>query len=193
MKNTLLGLMLLALAVPARADIFTIALPGLHGLYDNVTQAGSSRTTSFQLPGPPAVVRGARLHLVGTTEIGTLHCGALGELVYPWHTVSQGQMLASPDKYWIAEANNPDSAGAFDTIAPFLGLTSSGPPTWDFLSDGQGDITLDGGTAIVLLGGCTTSDPPPTFTVTGAWLLLDADIPVPAAATSWGAIKATYR
>ena len=80
MKKILLGLILLAVAVPAGADIYTIALPGLHGLYDNVTEAGSSRTATFQLPGPPAVVRGAKLHVVGTAEIGTLHCGGLGEL-----------------------------------------------------------------------------------------------------------------
>ena len=193
MTKPLLALILLAASVPARADIFSIPLPGLLGLYDNVTETGSRRTTTFQLPGPPAVVRGARLHLVGTTEIGTLHCGAQGQLVYPWNTLTQGVMLDGPDKFWIAEAANPDTAGAFDTNAVFEGLSYSGPITWNFLSDGQGDITLYGGTGIVLLGGCTTSDPPPTFTVTGAWILVDADIPVPAATTSWGALKATYR
>ena len=192
--KTLIALLMLAVAVLARADVFSIPLPGLHGLYDNVTQNGGSRTTSFQLPGPPAIVRGAKLHLVGTTEVGTLHCGALGELVYPWNTQSQGQMLDGPGKYWLAEASNPDTAGAFDTIASFQGLAISGSdPTWSFLFDGQGEITLLGGTAGVLLGGCTTSWPPPTFTVTGAWLLVDADIPVPAGTTSWGAVKAIYR
>jgi hypothetical protein len=189
MRN-LLALILLAGAVPARADIFTIALPGLHGLYDIATQAGSSKTTAFQLPGPPVVVRGATLHLVGTAEIGTLRCGGQGEFVYPWHTHTLGQMLDGSGKYWLSEAVNPDTAGAFDTIAAFEGLSS---PTWSFLSDGQGEITLFGGTDIVLLGGCTTSWPPPTFTVTGAWILVDADIPTPTAAKSWGAVKAFYR
>ena len=79
---------------------------------------------------------------------------------------------------------------ARDELTAFEALES---PTWSFLSDGQGEITLYGGTDIVLLGGCTTSWPPPKFTVTGAWIQVDADIPVPAAATSWGALKAIYR
>jgi len=189
MIKTLLAVLLLAVAGPARADIFSIPLPGLLGLYDNETQAGSSRNTTFQLPGPPAVVRGARLHLVGTTEIGTLTCGPQ-QNHYPWNTVTQGVMLDGPNKFWIAEAANPDTAGAFDTNTAFEGIPN---PTWSFLSDGQADITLYGGTGVVLLGGCSTSDPPPTFTVTGAWILVDADIPVPAATTSWGAVKAIYR
>ena len=101
--------------------------------------------------------------------------------------------MSSSRKYWFSEAQNPTVAGPFDTTEPFIRYTPSGPqPTWNFLLDGQDSIHLDGGPAPTLLG-CSTSDPPPTFTVNGAWIMVDADIPTPASPTSWGAVKAIYR
>lgn len=189
--RTVLALLLLAVAVPARADIFEVPLPELLGLYDPGVQGGLSKTATFHLPGPPAVVRGATLHLVGTTEVGTIYCGANE---YPWFTTSSGQMLDGPNQYWVAEADNPGAAGPFDTNGTFKPLSIQAPaPTWGFLSDGQADITLFVSTPPILLGGCYSSWPPPKATVTGAWIRVDADIPVPAAGTSWGALKAIYR
>jgi hypothetical protein len=189
--RTLICLLLLIFADPAGAAIYEIALPDLQGTYDPGTQNGATRTATFHLPGIPAVVRGATLHLVGTTGVGTVYCGASQ---YPWNTQTMGQMLDGPGKYWLAEADNPGVAGPFDTNTSFFGYTASGPaPTWNFLSDGEGEITLNVGLPPILLGGCYTSWPPPTLDLTGAWILVDADIPTPASTRSWGAVKAIYR
>lgn len=181
-------LFLLVLSVPARAAVFTIPLPELHGTYPYATPAEPyGRIASFHLPGIPAVVRGASLHLVGTTEVGTLICGAYA---HPWPTETLGSMDDSPGHSWIAPSVNPDVAGPFETRSEFLPYAS---PTWNFLLDGAGRITLSGNPTATVLGGCYTEGPRPGLTVTGAWLEVDADIPTPAVGKSWGALKAIYR
>jgi len=181
-------LFLLVLSVPARAGVFTVPLPELHGTYPYATPTEPyGRTASFHLPGTPAVVRGASLHLVGTTEVGTLICGAY---VYPWPTETFAFMDDSPGHSWFAQALNPDVAGPFETRSEFVPYES---PTWNFLLDGAGQITLSGNPTATTLGGCYTEAPMPGLTVTGAWLEVDADIPTPTSPSSWGALKAIYR
>jgi len=185
MRTLAMLLTFLFAATAASADVFQIPLPEVLGTYSG------ARSATFHIPGIPAVVREASLHLVGTTEVGIVTCDDYPTpSQHPWITQSMGEMLDGPGKYWYAEAFNPSVAGPFDTTAPFFTF----PPaaTWDFLLDGEGTMTLYGGPAITLLG-CSTSSPPPSFTVTGAWLLVDADIPTPAAKASWGAVKAIYR
>ena len=181
--RTLSVAILLALAVPARAEIYEIPLPILVGAYPAMHEV------TFQLPGKPAVVRGASLRLVGTTEVGTLTCDNYPEpSLHPWMTTIYAPMEQDA---FVAESDNGPIAGPFETIAPFKSLGAPSP-TWDFLLDGEGTFTFYGLAEITVLM-CVTSNPPPTFTVTGAWIRVDADIPVPAGATSWGALKAMYR
>jgi hypothetical protein len=94
---------------------------------------------------------------------------------------------------YTAESTNGDVPGSFQIIAPFTAFVPAGhpAPTWDFLLDGEGSFTLYGQPVISTCE--ITSNPPPTFTITGAWILVDADIPTPAASASWGAVKAIYR
>lgn len=193
-SSTVLIIVALCAATPARSDVFVISLPELQGTYPHyASPTVSGRTATIHMPGIPAVVRGASLHLVGTTEVGTVYCDDTPGSQYPWTTGTTTYMLDGPQKYWLSESENPSVAGPFDTNKPFFRYTPSGPqPTWNFLLDGEDTIHLDGGPGPTLLG-CSTSNPPPTFTVTGAWIEVDADIPTPAAPTSWGAVKATYR
>ena len=176
-------LVLLSLAVPARADIYVVALPDLIGAYPAVHQV------TFQLPGHPAVVRGASLRLVGSTEVGTATCFS-GD--FPWPTETYTEMVGN-DFTYTAESTNGNVPGPFESNIPFTAFVPAGHPlpTWDFLLDGEGSFTLYGNPVISTCE--ITSNPPPTFTITGAWIRVDADIPTPAAARSWGAVKAIYR
>ena len=160
-----------------------VALPELVGAYPAI------HAVTFHLPGTPAVVRGASLRLVGTTEVGTATCFS-GD--FPWPTETYTEMVGN-DFTYTAEGTNGNISGPFDIVIPFTAFVPAGhqPPTWDFLLDGEGSFTLYGKPIITVCE--VTSEPPPTFTITGAWIRVDADIPTPAAATSWGAIKATYR
>ena len=185
-RPMLLTALFLFAATAASADVFQIPLPEVLGTYSY-----GARSATFQLPGIPAVVRGASLHLVGTTEVGVVTCDDYpAPSQHPWTTRSLGEMLDGPGKYWDAESDNGTVAGPFDTTAPFLKYPATA--SWAFLNDGEGTLTLYGWPAPTLLG-CSTSNPPPSFTVTGAWILIDADIPTPAATASWGAVKAMYR
>jgi hypothetical protein len=187
-------LCLIALAVPAGASTFTIPLPELVGAYG--TYESAPRTATFHLPGTPAVVRGATLHLVGTTEVGVMTCdtaGGGGETTdSPWPTETFAEMNSTPDGLYMCEHVNPNVAGAFESFESFFGYAyGSAPVTWDFLLDGEGSLTLSGFPVGMVL--CSSSGPPPTLAVTGAWMVVDADIPTPAPAKSWGALKAAYR
>ena len=174
---------LLALAVPARADIYDIPLPDLIGTYPAV------HDVTFHLPGHPAVVRGASLRLVGSTEVGTATCFS-GDL--PWPTETYTAMVGN-DFTYTAESTNGNVPGPFESIIPFTAFVPAGhtPPTWDFLLDGEGSFTLYGNPVITTCE--ITSNPPPSFTITGAWIRVDADIPTPAVPRSWGQLKAAYR
>jgi hypothetical protein len=181
--RTLTLLMTLVFATAARAEIYEVPLPDLVGAYPAV------HDVTFHLPGAPAVVRGASLRLVGSTEVGTATCFN-GDVPWPTQTYTE---MAGNDFTYTAESTNGNAPGGFETIIPFTAFVPAGhpAPTWDFLLDGEGSFTLFGNPAITACE--LTSNPPPTFTITGAWIRVDADIPTPASSTSWGHVKATYR
>jgi hypothetical protein len=134
-------------------------------------------------------VRGATLRLVGSTEVGTATCFS-GDV--PWPTETYTEMVGN-DFTYTAESTNGIVPGPFETVIPFTAFVPAGHPlpTWDFLLDGEGSFTLYGNPVITVCE--ITSDPPPTFTITGAWIRVDADIPTAAAPRTWGAVKAIYR
>ena len=190
------ALLLTAPAV-ASAEVFVFPLPATLGTYP-CAPACPGRTATFQLPGTPVVVHGASLHVTGTAEVGTIACddGSPPPTVLLWPTVLGGTMSDPPNNGWTASADMPLTTGPFDWTAPFTTFAVVGlgikPATWAFLSDGVGEITINGGPD-GMLAGCIPTSPPPTLNLTGAWLLVDADIPVPAHAASWGSVKAIYR
>jgi len=187
---------LLLVPAVAAADVFVIPLTGVDGTYavgppPSVTQ----RTTTFHLPGMPAVVRGVSLHAVGATSVGVLNCDdgpAPSQEVWPAYLL--GEMIDSPYQGWDAEPNMPLVSGPIDVTAPFVTDGYPGHPagTWDFLAGGSGSVTIGGGPGASVLG-CSSGGPFPTVTLTQVWLLVDADIPVAAHGASWGSVKAIYR
>jgi len=181
----------------ASSDIFVIPLPGVAGLYGvGPAPAAGQRSTTFHLPGTPGVIRGASFHAVGTTVVGTLICDdgpTPTQSPYP-ASLTVEMLDAATNNGWDSEAHMPTLSGALDSTAPFTTFGYPGHPgaSWAFLAGGAGSITVYGGPGPALLG-CSPSGPLPTVTITQAWLLLDADIPVAAHGASWGAVKAIYR
>lgn len=187
---------LLACALPCWADVFVVPLPGLAGPYAvGPAPAVTQRTTTFHLPGLPALVRGVSLHVIGTSIVGEITCDdSQPPQAQPWPASVIGEMLDPPNFPWSAQPTMPLVSGPVDVTDVFATTGFPGEPagTWDFLSDGTGDITLIGGPGVMLLG-CSSTGPMPSVNVEQAWLLVDADIAVPAHSASWGSVKAIYR
>lgn len=186
---------LLLVPAVAGATVFVIPLPELEGTYPNPAASGTAayeRTATFHLPGLPAVVHGASLHVSGTTEVGVIYCDSGSQS--PWPMALSALMVDSPDHEWFLQPAMPFVAGPFEWTAAFRPFVVEGSPivTWSFLNDGVGEITMNGGPD-GYGGFCWNSFPPPTATVEHAWILIDADIPVAAHGASWGAVKAIYR
>jgi hypothetical protein len=180
--------LLLLLAAPAGAAVFEIPLPELAGTYG--PDSANGRTAKFHLPGVEALIYSASLRVRGTTEVGIIRCPG-GD--YPWVTVTQGEMLAGPDQFWLSEAANPPVAGAFETITPFVFVSIHHlPASWTFLADGEGSIGFYGAPIGRVLLDCVDLNPP-SVTVTEATLIFDADFPVPTKVRTWGRVKAAYR
>ncbi len=170
----------LAFAQVTVAEIVQIPLTGLLGSYPAV------RTATFQLPDEPIIVRGAALKLSGEAIVGADSCEWGGP--YPWPTQFNARFLDTPGGTWYASGGTPELSGPFETNSSFYALL--GDPTWDFLADGQGELTLFGG-PYILVGLCWEITQP-LATVADAVLFVDADFPVPAEPTSWGRIKALF-
>ncbi len=164
----------------AIAEIAEIPLPGLLGPYPAV------RTASFQLRSEPLVVRGASIRLVGDATVGSIVCVWGGP--YASTLEFDARFLDTPGGYWIAGGGTSEQPGSFEITSEFYPVV--GDPTWEFLMDGTGEVTLFGSTG-ALLGECwlVTS---PEATLSEAVLYVDADFPVPTESTSWGRIKALY-
>jgi hypothetical protein len=91
---------------------------------------------------------------------------------------------------WHAGDSTPEVAGEFQILEPFTPRCCD-PASWDFLLDGQGDISLRG-VPLGLVDLCQPISAPPEATVNEAVLVLDAEFPVPTDATTWGRIKGLY-
>jgi hypothetical protein len=185
-------LFLLAAPVAARAEVFLVPLPGLTGTYDSGGPV--RRTVSFQLPGTPAVVRGVSLRVVGSSVVGQLNCSMAQDPIHPWPAYIAGWMEDPPNSDWNAQPEMPIVSGPFDLTAPFLTAAIFDHPagTWGFLADGGDSLIVIAGPGQNALD-CSPNSPVPTVSVAEAWLVIDADIPVPAGTRSWGQVKAIYR
>jgi len=192
LRNVLFALSLLIAPTAVSAAVFTIPLPEALGLHP--CEPGCSGVITFHLPGLPSDVHGISMHVVGTTEVGLSQCDDTpGSPPFPWPTTIEGLMTSGASRYWDAYALMPTVAGPFDWSASFVNSPHDQPPAdWAFLSDGVGELYFLAGPSARLLG-CVNLTPPPTLTVTGAWLDVDADIPVPVHTESWGQLKAAYR
>lgn len=180
---------------PVAADVHAIPLPGLLGEYQ-AWDPSAARTVALVLPGTPAEIRGASLHLRGSAETGRIICsGPSGPVEVPWLTqFVAGMYDDSPYRVWSIENSPQNAGGAFEWTLEFRGWSVFGEPlpSWNFLLDGAAPFELVAHDNNVLLG-CSGVLPPPRAWIEEAVLLLDADFAVPAMPATWGRLKAAYR
>jgi hypothetical protein len=180
-----MGLILIATA--AAAEVVEIPLPALLGDYP--FSAGSvSRTVAFQLPRIPTVIHGVSFRIVGTSNIGVADCHGVGTAdLWPMEFVAE--MKYSPDDYWQAREEPSYSFGIFTRTAEFEPALET--TTWEFLLDGEGEVTLVGA-PLAALEQC---DPLvfPTGNIIEAVLIVDAEFTLAVEPSTWGRIKALYR
>jgi hypothetical protein len=182
----LLVTVVLALST-ANAEVLEIPLPGLLGVYP-LDEQNATRTVEFELPQAPLVVNGAWFRISGTTGVGTTTCDGGG--LYPWPMDVSAFMADTVSAHvWIAWALMPEEPGPFAWTAEFRPIPSTA--TWEFLLDGEAEISLFGAPT-ALVGLCWPVSAPPTANVEEAVLIVDAEFPVGLEATSWGRIKALY-
>jgi hypothetical protein len=179
-------LFLSLLAPLAHAVVVEIPLPGLLGDYP-LSESNGTRTTTFHLPQAPSVIHSASFRISGTAVLGSANCDEFGD--GSWAMEYFSDMKDASLKLWLSAPHPPViPSGPFGWTAPFS--TSDGA-TWDFLMDGEGEISLYGAPT-ALLGLCQQGVVP-SGTVTEAVLIIDAEFPVATEPSTWGRIKALYR
>jgi len=174
-------------ATTAAAEVLEIPLPALLGSYP-IGPGNTSRTVAFQLPRIPTVIHGVSFRVVGTSNIGVADCHQAGTAdLWPMEFVAE--MKYSPDDYWQALEEPSYSPGVFTRTAEFEPAMET--TTWEFMLDGEADVTLFGA-PLAVLGLC---DPIlfPTGNITEAVLIVDAEFTLAVEASTWGRIKALYR
>jgi hypothetical protein len=188
MRRTLflVGVLFWCVAGLARASIVEIPLPELRGryyLYDTY-----QRTAPFGVLPIPAVVHGASLRLVGTLTIRLTYCGIYPSEPYPETFLFQATMPDPTTTGTWGSGFISNADGSFDRTVVFA---SRGGATWAFLQGGTGEVTLFG-------EGCPEVDLcwPVTFCseafVEDAYLVIDAEFPIPIHESTWGGIKALF-
>jgi len=176
---------------PAAATVIEVPIPGLTGVYlENGLPEPSSKTATVQLPALPSVIHGVSLRVHGTTALGLFSCDTQYGMRPYWLQTQTNASLNPTTGYWFTNRNgDSDTAGEFGWTEPFVGY---GGPTWSFLLDGTGDVTI-----ATFCGSpipeCYKQDPGANLTLDAVTLLVDGEFPTPAAVSTWGRIKAQYR
>ncbi len=181
-------------ATSAGAVVVEVPLPGLLGAY-GPPPATYVRTVAFSLPQSPLVVHAVSIRMRGSGRTGRLLCDS-----HPvpaerdWNSRLFLEMVESGPGGWVTDyCPAVPSGGAFGCTLAFTGVSfpPSPPPTWAFLADGQGELS------IILddmnYFGCTELTEFPITVLDEATLIVDADFAVPALTRTWGRIKTTYR
>jgi hypothetical protein len=196
-SQSFLPFLLLAalLSAPAYCDVVSeIELPGLTGSYTGA----DIRIAEFVLGNTPGEIYGMQLRLTGVLHPGTQDCSCLPS--YPYQSMGmhylsyiQDQMTA-PDSRWegtyglgtdFSDWSNVDFRFVI-TFAPVNGAT------WDSMLDGSGTIALNTAGLVLDWRYCYGMEEP-SCEITGAVLIIDADISVPTAYSTWGAVKSIMR
>ena len=192
-----LGIALFALAfgaASAGAVVVEIPLPALHGTY-GPWSVGNFRTVAFALPQPPSVVRAVSLRLRGSTQVGRISCDFGTPAERDWHSTFASEMIDSaPGAGWTTGyCPAVPSGGEFECTLAYDGyfFPPYSPPTWAFLADGQGELTLVLADQNALM--CAELTEFPIGVIEEATLIVDMDFAVPALPRSWGQIKVAYR
>jgi hypothetical protein len=170
-------------AVGAVVEIPLPDLAGRYYLYD-VFQ----RTCAFELSQPPTVVHSASLRLVGTATVRMAWCGFGSMEPYP----EAFRLFATmPDSEtggaWGSSLWTTDS-GAFDVSLLFEPRSGA---TWAFLEDATGEVSVNS-MGCPVLDSCWPVTLCSEAFIEQAFLVLDAEFPVPVDESTWGRIKALF-
>jgi hypothetical protein len=171
----------------AAGTVVEVPLPDLAGRY--FIYEVYQRDCVFSLAVVPEVVHGAWLRLVGTATLRLTDC-----CLYPFEPylepfIFEGRMADTmTGGAWGCGLGRFES-GAFDLTVPFAAWAGA---SWGFLlDDGVGEVQLAG-------DGCPKVDSCWPVTecseayVEQAFLVLDAEFPIPVEESTWGRIKALF-
>jgi hypothetical protein len=167
----------------AAATVVEVPLAELSGrYYDTETY---QRTAPFHLLPIPVAVHSASLRLVGTLTIRLTYCDFDP---FPQMFVFEANL---PDPTtggtWGAGLIS-DANGSFDQSIVFS--TRSGA-SWEGLETGIGEVILSG-TGCPVVDGCWPLTLCSEAFVDQAYLVVDAEFPIPVGEATWGRIKALF-
>ncbi len=174
----------------ARAEIREFSLPDLDGVY--TCQPSPSRSVNFGLDPAPALVRSVSIRLSGETNVREWFCD-----LDPPFPLPVTLYVAIPDPVtggeWYTYGTAPRVTGAFEMTLKFHPYAPQyfGEPSWDFLSAGSGRAVVYGGGAPII-DICWPIGDLSDARVSGAFLVIDGEFPVPVEPTSWGRIKSLF-
>ena len=154
-------------------------LPTLEGVYES----GENRTASFDLGTSLFTIDEVRIGWVGNIAEGIGHGDGVelpSDYWFEWSADFVAWMDPPGDEYWAAHTG---SATLFETEEPFEAF---GADTWDFLLDGEGEISVHLAEDIVVGGVMVT---PPSGELTDVYLVVDG-VPLDAVPTlsEWGIV-----
>lgn len=189
MSKRVFAVVVLAMLIGANAGatIVEIPLPDLLGTYP-LNEQEAERTASFVLPTTPTAINGVWFRLAGTQQVGEIMCESGGPYPWPMDFLAALSDPTLPGQ-WLSFSPMPEVTGPFEWTAAFISYSQG--MTWDFLLDGEDDITL-WGLPMALVGLCW-GIVSPTAEVTEAVLIIDAEFPVPVESSTWGRVKALFR
>jgi len=147
----------------AMSETFTVDLPTLEGAY----ASNEIRTTSFDLGTPLLTIEEVRIGWAGNIAEGDGHGDGVERPLdewFEWPAAFVAKMDPPDVGYWTADVG---SATPFDTEEPFSAV---GPATWDFLLDGEGEISVHLSPAIVIGGVMVT---PPSGDLSDVYLVVE--------------------
>lgn len=169
-----------------QSEIVEIQLPELTGIY---TMNTLSQTATFDLGQPVAEVHQVWIQWSGTITYGTGHGDGVlrpSDEWFPWPGQVYAYMDAPGTDYWHADFGPVEGSFQDTTV-----IEARGDPSWDFLSDGTGEV-LVGLSPFIILGGFMVDSP--VVELDAVSLILDVDFATAVGNTAtWGQIKARFR
>ncbi len=186
-KTCFLATVMLFLTVSfAVATVVEVPLPELAGRY--FLYETYQRSSSFELSRPPEIVHSGSLRLVGAFTVRQTWCAIYPSERYPEPFRFEASMPdPSTGGAWGSGLNSTESV-AFDLTIPFDAYSDA---SWGFLEDATGEIILAGHGCPILDSCWPVTECSEAF-VEQAYLVLDAEFPVPVDESTWGRIKALF-
>jgi hypothetical protein len=152
------------------SETFTVDLPSLEGVY----ASEEIRTTSFDLGTQLLTIDEVRIGWAGAIAEGEGHGDGLEMPLdewFEWPASFDAVMNPPGAGFWVATVSEGTQDGItfipFEAEEPFSAV---GPATWDFLLDGEGEITLQLSPAFVLGGVMVT---PPWGQLSDVYLVVE--------------------